>query len=144
MQEGDAAEYLEDDLEIVEVQYRGKTYYIKEMTGTERDRFEIASFKQNGAGTQRVDMLHLRARLVSFCEVHKDGSRIRGTSEAQIAVYSDRVPSGKLAVLFAAAQKLNGLEATAVEDAEKNSASDPENSSTSGSLSDLEKPSLNS
>src|SRR5580765_691528 len=101
-------------------------YRLREMSGTERDKFEIASFKltkTNGASTpasREVDPLYLRARLVAMCLVDENGARVY--TDEQVRECSDELPAGVLAKLFAAAQKLNGLEATAVEDAAKNSA----------------------
>lgn len=124
---GNGAAYQEDEREIIEVQYRNKTYYLREMSGTERDRWEMASFQEG-----KVNPLYLRARLVAFCEVDKDGKQVRGTSEKEVEAFSDKVPSGKLSRLFVAAQELNGIGADAVEKAEKNSASVPADASTSG------------
>ena len=131
------------DIEFPELE----TFYrLREMSGTERDRFEIASFKltkTNGATpTREIDPLYLRARLVASCLIDESGGRIY--TDKQVQECSDELPAAVLATLFAAAQTLNGLDSTAVEDAAKNSASDRESSSTSGSLSDSTEPSLNS
>lgn len=125
-------------------------YRLREMSGTERDRFEIASFKikpnNNGAEhapqTREIDPLYLRARLVASCLVDESGERIY--TDKQVQECSDELSASVLNKLFNAAQKLNGLEATAVEDAAKNSASDPQGDLPSGSQDTSEKPSLNS
>jgi len=131
-----------EDVEFPEFE----TYYrLREMSGTERDDYEIAALKKtsNGTGktTHEVEMKFLRARLVALCLVDESGERIYG--DKQIKECSE-LPQGVLLKLYTAANKLNGLEPEAVKEAEKNSASDPEISSASGSLSDSAKPLLNS
>lgn len=121
-------------------------YRVREMSGTERDTFEIETFKPkaNGAGTPKreVDPKYLRARLVALCLVDESGNRLYADNEVKAC--SDTLGAGVLNKLFEAAQKLNGLEPDAVEDATKNSESDPEGDSLSGSPATSEKPSLNS
>lgn len=141
------------DVEIKEVD----TFYrLREMSGTERDLFEMSIFKpvaptgSNGSGTvtpvgiaqKEVQTLHLRAKLVCLCLVGEDGERLYEHDEFR--ELSDNVSSSVIATLFAAAQKLNGMEATAVEDAVKNSASGLQDDSLSGSPENSEKLSLNS
>jgi hypothetical protein len=100
------------------------SYRLREMSGTERDHFEIAQFK-SGA----VDPLYLRARLVALCLVDEDGARIFADDE--VHQLSDQVSASLIGKLFVAAQTLNGLDAGSLESAEKNSDSVPRDSSTS-------------
>ena len=120
-------------------------YRLREMSGTERDRFEISAFKttKNGSGTpsREIDPLYLRARLVALCLVDEEGNRIY--DDGEVKTCSDELPASVLTKLFAAAQKLNGLDAT-VEATAKNSLSEPEEDLPSASPSPSEKPSLNS
>ncbi len=120
-------------------------YRLREMSGTERDRFEISAFKvtKNGSGTpsREIDPLYLRARLVTLCLVDEEGNRIY--DDGQVRECSDELPASVLTKLFAAAQKLNGLDAT-VEATAKNLPSEEPSDSTSVSPSPSEKPSLNS
>lgn len=127
------------DVEVPEVD---AMFRLREMSGTERDKFEVSVFKEEANGTRKVDPLYLRARLVALCMVGDDNVRLYADDE--VLQLSDTIPSAVLGTLFAAAQKLNGLDATAVEDAAKNSESGPVNGSSSGSLLPSEKPSLNS
>ena len=105
------------------------SYRLREMMGSERDSFEIAAFKVDESGNRVVDPKNLRARLVALCLIGEDGARLYRDDE--IEVLNGEVPAGIIGKLFTAAQKLNGLEATAVEDAEKNSSSGPPVASTS-------------
>jgi hypothetical protein len=111
------------------VDVEGQTFRLQEMSGTERDRFEMAAFKEEG-GKRTVDPLYLRARLVAICWVGENGKREYGDED--IAALSDELPASVIAKLFEAAQKLNGLDAVAVDDAAKNSESGPPAASTSG------------
>jgi len=106
-------------------------FRLREMSGTERDDFEISTFREEKytdekgkPQTRRVmEPKLLRARLVAFCLIGDDGARLYGDNEVE-ALSSD-FPAMLLAELFEAAQKLNGLDAKAVDDAEKNSPSGP-------------------
>lgn len=99
------------------------SFRLREMSGTERDKFEVAAFKERADGKRSIDPLYLRARLVALCLVGDDGVRLYADDE--IHQLSDAVPSSVLGPLFEAAQKLNGLDATALETAGKNSESGP-------------------
>jgi hypothetical protein len=116
------------------------TFRLREMTGTERDKFEVGAFNDQTdmvdgkPVTRRVlNQLYLRARLVALCLVDAEGRRMFGDDE--IAQLSDGVPTATLGVLFVAAQKLNGLDGAAVEEAEKNSVAAPTGASSSASPS---------
>lgn len=112
----------------VEVPELDASFRLREMSGTERDRFEAAAFKEEG-GKRTIDPLYLRARLVALCLIDESGERMY--SDAEITTLSDDLPASILGTLFTAAQKLNGLDAQAVEDAGKNSGSAPGGASTS-------------
>lgn len=113
----------------VEFPEQGTAYRLREMSGTERDKFEVAAFKDGADGKRVVDPLYLRARLVALCMIGDDGVRLYADDE--IHQLSDAVPAAVIAKLFVAAQHLNGLDADAVEDAAKNSASVPAGASPS-------------
>lgn len=95
-------------------------YTLREMSGTERDKFEAGTFSEVD-GKRIVNTLYLRARLVSLCLVDDTGTRLYADDETH--QLSDDVPASVLLKLFEAAQKLNGLAADAIEDATKNSGS---------------------
>ena len=98
-------------------------YRLREMSGTDRDKFEIAAFKEDADGVRHVQPLHLRARMVALCLV--DENSVRLYADDEIDELSDELPASVIAVLFVAAQKLNGLGADAIEAAAKNSESAP-------------------
>lgn len=104
-------------------------YRLREMSGTERDRFEIASFVEGVDGKRHVEALYLRARLVASCLVGDDNARLFADDE--VHQLSDVVSASVIGKLFEAAQKLNGMDAAAVETAAKNSASAPAGASPS-------------
>lgn len=149
-------ESIQRKTQDVEIAETDTFYRLREMSGTERDLFEMSIFKPvtttggNGAAAapivplaqKEVQTLHLRAKLVCLCLVGEDGERLYAHDEFR--ELSDNVSSSVIAVLFAAAQKLNGMEAAAVEEAVKNSASGLKDASTSGSPDTSEKPLLNS
>lgn len=113
----------------VEIPEAGVAYRLREMSGTDRDKFEVAVFKEGEGGKRSVDALYLRARLVALCLIGEDGARLYADDE--VHQLSDAVPAAVLGRLFTAAQKLNGLDTDAVEDAGKNSASAPPGGSPS-------------
>jgi hypothetical protein len=95
-----------------------ETATLRELSGTTRDQFEMSAFHDKD-GKRVVDTLYLRARLVALCLIDGDGKRVWNDDE--ITQLSDEYPASVVNTLFAAAQKLNGLDAGAAEDAEKNS-----------------------
>lgn len=120
-------------------------YRLREMSGLERDTFEASVFKKttNGANPnapREVDPILLRARLVALCLIDEQGE-LCYTNPKDLAT---KVSATVLIKLFTAAQKLNGLEPTAVEDAAKNSESALDGDSLSVSQGTSEKPLLNS
>lgn len=98
-------------------------YRLREMSGTDRDKFEMAAFRMDADGKRTVDALYLRARMVALCLV--DENNVRLYADDEVHMLSDEIPASVIAELFVAAQKLNGLDAAAAERAAKNSASDP-------------------
>lgn len=98
-------------------------YRLREMSGTDRDKFEIAAFDLDGEGKRKVNALHLRARMVALCLVDENNVRLYADDEVQML--SDELPASVVGELFVAAQRLNGLDAEAAERAAKNSVSGP-------------------
>ena len=98
-------------------------YRLREMSGTDRDKFEIAAFSLDDSGSRKVNALHLRARMVALCLV--DENNVRLYADDEVHMLSDEIPASVIAELFVAAQRLNGLDADAAERAAKNSASGP-------------------
>jgi len=98
-------------------------YRLREMSGTDRDKFEIGAFAFDSDGRRKVNALYLRAHLVALCLV--DENNVRLYADDEVHMLSDDIPASVVAELFVAAQKLNGLDADAVERAGKNSESGP-------------------
>ena len=107
----------------VEVPEADAVFRLREMSGTDRDKFEVSAFKEDKDGKRSVDPLYLRARLVALCLVGEDNVRLYGDDE--VHMLSDNASASVIGKLFAAAQALNALDGAATEDAAKNSASAP-------------------
>jgi len=115
-------------IEEVEVPEWGGTVGIKGMTGAQRDDFESSLFVGEGKN-RKQNMTNLRARLVGMTLVGEDGNRL--FTDAEIKQLSGK-SAAALSRCFEVAQRLNGMEAKAVEEAKKDS-----DSATSGdSISD--------
>ena len=121
----------------------GETFVLREMSGTDRDKFEVSAFKdetetkivdgkETSVSARKVDPLYLRARLVALCLVEKD-SNVRLYADDEIHMLSDKLSASVIGQFFAAAQKMNALDGAAVEDAAKNSESAPAGASSSDS-----------
>jgi len=115
----------------VEVPEADACFRLREMSGTERDKFEVGAFKDAADGKRTVDPLYLRARLVALCLVGEDN--VRMYADEEVHQLSDNVTASIIGKLFVAAQTLNGLDGEAVEVAAKNSASVPADASSSDS-----------
>ena len=107
----------------VEVPEADAIFRLREMSGTDRDKFEVSAFKEDKDGKRSVDPLYLRARLVALCLVGEDNVRLYADDE--IHMLSDNASASVIGKLAAAAQTLNALGGDAVEDAAKNSESAP-------------------
>ncbi len=113
--------------EEVEVAEWGGSVLMRELTSKERDHFEATSFVEtlddnpDKPGekliTRRPILDNLRARLVALCMVDDAGNRLFGDDEVEVLGGKS---AAVLSRLFTVAQRLNGLAAKAVEDAEKN------------------------
>ena len=120
------------DLETitVEVPEWGGAVKLRAMSGTQRDAYENSLMEKTADGTYKVNTENMRAKLVCYCAIDEAGS-VLFTADDLNAL------AGKSAAvierLFDAAQKLNGMSKNAVEDAVKNSVSDPQGVSPSGS-----------
>ncbi|MBK7082363.1 MAG: hypothetical protein IPH55_17100 [Betaproteobacteria bacterium] len=59
-------------------------YRLREMSGTDRDKFEIAAFDLDGEGKRKVNALHLRARMVALCLVDENNVRLYADDEVHM------------------------------------------------------------
>jgi hypothetical protein len=115
----------------VEIPEADQVFRLRELSGTERDKFEVAVFKEDKDGKRTVEPLHLKARLVALCWVDPDNNNARVYADDEVHQLNDDWPSSIVGKLFLAAQHLNGLDAAAVEEATKNFASAPADASSS-------------
>jgi hypothetical protein len=120
------------DTVMVDVPEWGGSVIIRAMSGLQRDLYETSLMEQQDDGTYKVNTENMRSKLVCFTAVDEAGiSLFSGDDLALLAAKSAAV----LERLFDAAQKINGLQKGAIEEAAKNSESDPQGASPSGSLS---------
>ena len=103
-----------DDLKtsIVDVPEWGGKVKIKQMTGSERDAFEQATYRKNGKDYE-VNMKDMRARLCASCIIDDKGVRI--FDDADIVELSKK-SAIVLDRLFAACQELNSISQKDVEE----------------------------
>ena len=103
-----------DDLKtsIEDVPEWGGKVKIKQMTGSERDAFEQATYRKNGKDYE-VNMKDMRARLCASCIIDDKGVRI--FDDADIVELSKK-SAIVLDRLFAACQELNSLSQKDVEE----------------------------
>jgi len=93
----------------------GDTFTVQVLSARQRDEFD-ASLQVGGVGKERtMNLTNLRGRLLALCVVDPELSADEWGDE----------PTDLVSVLFAAAQKLNGMLPDAVDVAEKNSGSAP-------------------
>lgn len=103
-----------EDLQREEITAWGETFYIREMTGLEREKYEASLFKSDGSG--EIERGKIRATLVAFCAVDAEGKPV--FSEGQIEALASK-SSTELMRAARIAQKLNGLSADAQDAAAK-------------------------
>lgn len=93
---------------------RPAEFYLRAMTGTERERYEGGLFKDDGTG--EINRGRLRALLVACCAVDGEGKPV--FTDTDVEALSGK-SSAVLIRLAAVAQRLNGLGAEAAEAAAK-------------------------
>ncbi|OYD65956.1 UNVERIFIED_ORG: hypothetical protein BDU10_8607 [Burkholderia sp. CF145] len=122
-----------DDLktETVDVPEWGGAVIVRMMTGTQRDAYEASLMKRDGDGKYRVDTVNMRTKLLVHTVVDEAG-RSLFDGDADVLELAGK-SSAAIERLFTVAQRLNGLAADSVENAEKNSVSGPSDVSTSAS-----------
>lgn len=115
----------------VPVKEWGGSVRLKELTADERDMWENEAFSISQDGkSAKFNPQHTRARLVVRCIIGEDGKRMF-TDDEVAAVGS--LSAGSVQKLFNAAQKLNAISASDMEELEGNLGGDraDANSSTS-------------
>jgi len=110
------------DLEVEKVdvpQWQGFVF-VRSLNGKERDAFEASCLEKKGK-TREVNMLNLRAKLVSLACVNAEGVRL--FTEADIAAIGEK-NAGALDTIFSVAQRLSGIGEKDKEDLVKNTEPD--------------------
>lgn len=94
-----------DDLPMEAVEAWGEEFYIRTLTGAERDGWE-ASIVDTTKGKPRVQMENARAKLVVRCVVDEDGERIFADKDAKALGAKSSL---EIARLYDVATRLNGI-----------------------------------
>ena len=110
--------------EDVDVPEWGGTVRIGTMTGAMRDAWEQSLVVP---GQQKADTRNIRAKLVAACAITDTGSLL--FQEADIPALGNK-SAAALDRLAKVAQRLNGINSTAKEEARGNSSADPSAGST--------------
>lgn len=112
---------------VAPVKFCGHDLFVKKMTGKERDRYEKSRWKQV-KDKFVLELDNTRAKLVTVTLCDENGKRVFNDIDVDRVGELDHE---ELDRAYEAAIKLNGLDKAAIEDAEKNSETDP--TSDSGS-----------
>ncbi len=101
-------------VQVVDLAEVDEPVYVRVMSGTERDAWEIASFRDG-----KVLPEHFRAKLVVRCLCDEKGERL--FKDEETGLLSDSLPSPAVVKLFDAAHKLNRLSKEDTDELVKNS-----------------------
>lgn len=115
----------------IEVPEWGTTVTIKELMGSERDRYESMTVRVDPkTGNLVPNLVNARARLVAMCVVDENSNRMWTDTESDILELGSLSAKG-LDRVYEACQDLSGLSDSDVEEAAENFGSTPPESSTS-------------
>lgn len=104
--------------EEVEVPEWGGSVFIRTMTGAERNAFELEVVPGVADGSNKMDILNMREKLLVKVIVDEDGERM--FTDKDIKALGQK-SAAALDRLFEVAQRVNRLSAQDVEELEKNS-----------------------
>lgn len=128
----------EDILKVVDVVYEevpvpewGGKVLVKSLSGAERDKIEATIVQQSGRKNALMNLRNLRAKFVAWSVVDPESHR-RLFTDADIDALGER-NAAALQRVFNVVQRLSGLSDEDLEEMTKNSASDLNGSSGSGS-----------
>lgn len=116
--------------EAVEVPEWGGSVLVRTMTGTQRDAYEASLMQRNDDGKLEVNTDNMRAKLLLVTLVDEAGNALFTAADLDAFSAKSAAAIERLSVV---AQRINGLNRGAVEEAAKNSASGQPDASTSGS-----------
>jgi hypothetical protein len=124
-------EFDDRQTEAVAVPEWGGDVMVHGLTGAERDQFEASVISRKGRDTN-VNMVNFRAKLIALSVVDAEtGARL--FDDADVGALG-RKSAAALQRVFDVAQKLSGLSREDVDELTKNSESEPNDGSGSGSL----------
>lgn len=116
--------------ETVEVPEWGGSVIVRSMTGAQRDAYEATLMTRNESGKLEINTDNMRAKLLLATLVDESGAALFTADD--LAALSGK-SAGAIERLATVAQRINGLNRGAVEEAAKNSASGQPDGSISGS-----------
>jgi hypothetical protein len=116
------------DIEEVDIPEWGGKVRVRGLTASQRDQFESKSVETKGKKTS-VNLLNIRARLVSLCVVDEQGNPL--FSESDIHVVGEKSASA-IDRIWEVATRLSGIGERDVEELAGNSESDQSEDSSSG------------
>lgn len=116
--------------EVVEVPEWGGSVIVRTMTGAQRDAYEATLMTRTETGKLEVNTDNMRAKLLVVTLVDEAGNALFSATDLDAFAAKS---SGVIERLVIVAQRLNGLNRGAVEEAAKNSVSGQPVSSASGS-----------
>lgn len=116
--------------QTVDVPEWGGSVVIRAMSGAQRDAYELSLTKAGADGKYVIDPENMRAKLLLYTLVDEAGNPLFGMDDLSALASKS---AAALERVFTASQALNGLNRGAVDEAVKNSAGDPADSSPSGS-----------
>lgn len=126
--------------EDVAVPEWGGTVRVRSLSGEERDAYEASMVHQVG-NKAKANLRNMRAKLVALSAVKEDGSPMFDQGDVMRLGQANAAALDKL---FAAAQRLSGLDDDDVKELEEGFGSAPNGASTSGSHSPSAAPLPNS
>jgi hypothetical protein len=112
-------------LELVNVPEWGGEVYVRAMTGTERDRFEVGMYLSRENPEERAVV---RARVVAYCTVDEKGKALFTAADIDAL---GRKSAKALDRIFSVASRLSGTDAEAPKGAEASFGDGPSEASTS-------------
>jgi len=121
---------LKQKLEIIKIDLGNDDYvYVREMTGRERDAYEVSLLPEKGE--EEREMTDFRAKLVVRVACDKDGKNIFKLKD--YTKLSQNISGRRLRIIANAASKLNKISEEEKKEIEKNSEAVQDGNSTSDS-----------
>lgn len=101
----------------VEVPEWGGAVIVRALTALERDRFEMELVSTSPQGTNQVNLVNARARLVAACCIDEAGHKLFAADDVAAL---GKLSAAALNRVYEVAAKMSGLQAGATEEQAKN------------------------